>query len=69
MLCKNSVSVSQTFKTIKHKGEFEEWIECLSERLEHALSKRDAMGKHLGLELKDTKYNQKLKSKKLPEYI
>ena len=57
---KKSISVSQTFKPIIYKGEFIEMIEVLSERLSLSLSQQELVGKHLSLELKDSKYNGKI---------
>ena len=64
-----SFSVSETFKAIKLKGEFIEIIETLAERLSNKIQDSKWKGRILGLELKDWKFNAKLKSKSLGEYI
>ena len=60
-----SFSVSETFSPIKEKWQFIEMIENLAERLEKKLKENKWMGRIIGLEFKDVRFNSKIKSKSL----
>lgn len=58
---KKSISISETFKPIKEKHEFEMKIEQLAEGLERKLKQEITMGKTVTLGFTDTKYEYREK--------
>ena len=64
-----SLSISETFKNrIKLKGEFEEMISQLSQELSRRAKNQNLVAKNLSLELKDTKFETKIRSKQMKDY-